>query len=55
MRRITRGKVPTGRTHPVHALVCDLRAQRRALRRYREWLEKRPHLDHHLPAAETQR
>jgi hypothetical protein len=55
MRRITRGKAPTGRTHPVHALVCDLRAQRRALRRYREWLEKRPHLDHHLPAAETQR
>ena len=55
MRRITRGKVPTGRTHPVHALVCDQRAQRRALRRYREWLQKRPHLDHHLPTAETQR
>jgi 2,4-dienoyl-CoA reductase-like NADH-dependent reductase (Old Yellow Enzyme family) len=55
MRRITRGKAPTGRTHPVHALVCDQRAQRRALRRYREWLQKRPHLDHHLPTAETQR
>jgi 2,4-dienoyl-CoA reductase-like NADH-dependent reductase (Old Yellow Enzyme family) len=41
MRRITRGKAPTGRTHPVHALVCDQRAQRRALRRYREWLQIR--------------
>jgi 2,4-dienoyl-CoA reductase-like NADH-dependent reductase (Old Yellow Enzyme family) len=42
MRRITRGKQPTGRTHPVHALVCDRRTQRRALRRYRSWLETRP-------------
>jgi 2,4-dienoyl-CoA reductase-like NADH-dependent reductase (Old Yellow Enzyme family) len=41
MRRITRGRHPTGRTHPVHALVCDQRAQRRALRRYRAWLEAR--------------
>jgi 2,4-dienoyl-CoA reductase-like NADH-dependent reductase (Old Yellow Enzyme family) len=41
MRRITRGKDPTGRTHPVHALVCDQRAQRRALGRYRAWLETR--------------
>jgi 2,4-dienoyl-CoA reductase-like NADH-dependent reductase (Old Yellow Enzyme family) len=41
MRRITRGRHPTGRTHPVHALVCDHRAQRRALRRYRAWLEAR--------------
>jgi hypothetical protein len=55
MRRITRGKVPTGRTHPVHALVCDQRAQRRALRRYREWLQTRPHLEHHVPTSETQR
>jgi len=55
MRRITRGKNPTGRTHPVHALVCDQRAQRRALRRYREWLQKRPHLDHRLPTSETRR
>jgi 2,4-dienoyl-CoA reductase-like NADH-dependent reductase (Old Yellow Enzyme family) len=39
MRRITRGKPPNGKTHPVHALVCDQRAQRRALRRYRTWLE----------------
>ncbi|MGH2866810.1 MAG: NADH:flavin oxidoreductase/NADH oxidase family protein [Solirubrobacteraceae bacterium] len=39
MRRITRGKQPTGRTHPVHALLCDQRTQRRALRRYRTWLQ----------------
>jgi 2,4-dienoyl-CoA reductase-like NADH-dependent reductase (Old Yellow Enzyme family) len=32
---------PTGRTHPFHALVCDQRAQRRALGRYREWLAAR--------------
>jgi hypothetical protein len=38
MRRVTRGKQPTGDTHPVHALVCDQRAQRRALSRYRAWL-----------------
>jgi 2,4-dienoyl-CoA reductase-like NADH-dependent reductase (Old Yellow Enzyme family) len=42
MRRITRGKRPTGRTHPVHALLCDQLNQRRALRRYRGWLERRP-------------
>jgi hypothetical protein len=41
MRRITRGKHPTGKTHPVHALVCDQRNQRRALSRYRDWLESR--------------
>jgi 2,4-dienoyl-CoA reductase-like NADH-dependent reductase (Old Yellow Enzyme family) len=41
MRRITRGKEPTGKTHPVHALVCDQRAQRRALGRYRAWLATR--------------
>jgi 2,4-dienoyl-CoA reductase-like NADH-dependent reductase (Old Yellow Enzyme family) len=55
MRRITRAKDPTGRTHPVHALVCDQRAQRRALRRYREWLQTRPHLVHHRPTSETRR
>jgi 2,4-dienoyl-CoA reductase-like NADH-dependent reductase (Old Yellow Enzyme family) len=55
MRRITRGKDPTSRTQPVHALVCDQRAQRRALRRYREWLQTRPHLDHHRPTSETRR
>jgi len=41
MRRITRGKDPTGRTHPLHAFVCDQRAQRRALGRYRAWLDAR--------------
>jgi 2,4-dienoyl-CoA reductase-like NADH-dependent reductase (Old Yellow Enzyme family) len=41
MRRVTRGRHPTGRTHPIHALVCDQRAQHRALRRYRTWLEAR--------------
>ncbi len=41
MRRITRDKHPTGKTHPVHALVCDQRAERRALRRYRAWLKDR--------------
>jgi 2,4-dienoyl-CoA reductase-like NADH-dependent reductase (Old Yellow Enzyme family) len=41
MRRITRGKDPTGRTHPLHAFVCDQRAQRRALGRYRAWLGTR--------------
>jgi 2,4-dienoyl-CoA reductase-like NADH-dependent reductase (Old Yellow Enzyme family) len=41
MRRITRGQDPTGKTHPVYALVCDQRTQRRALGRYREWLETR--------------
>ena len=41
MRRITRDKRPTGKTHPVHALMCDQRTQRRALRRYRTWLQTR--------------
>jgi 2,4-dienoyl-CoA reductase-like NADH-dependent reductase (Old Yellow Enzyme family) len=41
MRRITRGRHPSARTHPVHALMCDQRTQRRALRRYRAWLEAR--------------
>lgn len=41
MRRVAGGKHPTGKTHPVHALVCDQRNQRRALRRYRDWLESR--------------
>jgi 2,4-dienoyl-CoA reductase-like NADH-dependent reductase (Old Yellow Enzyme family) len=41
MRRITRGQQPTGKIHPVHALVCDQRTKRRALRRYRAWLEAR--------------
>jgi 2,4-dienoyl-CoA reductase-like NADH-dependent reductase (Old Yellow Enzyme family) len=41
MRRVTRGKHPTGKTHPLHALICDQRNQRRALRRYRTWLRER--------------
>jgi hypothetical protein len=41
MRRITRRKDPTGKTHPLYALVCDQRVQRRALGRYRAWLETR--------------
>jgi 2,4-dienoyl-CoA reductase-like NADH-dependent reductase (Old Yellow Enzyme family) len=41
MRRITLGRHPTSRTHPLYALVCDQRTQRRALRRYRTWLEER--------------
>jgi 2,4-dienoyl-CoA reductase-like NADH-dependent reductase (Old Yellow Enzyme family) len=39
MRRIARGRNPALRTHPVHALACDQLAQRRALRRYRSWLQ----------------
>jgi 2,4-dienoyl-CoA reductase-like NADH-dependent reductase (Old Yellow Enzyme family) len=41
MRRITRGKHPTGKTHPLYALISDRRVQRRALGRYRAWLEAR--------------
>jgi 2,4-dienoyl-CoA reductase-like NADH-dependent reductase (Old Yellow Enzyme family) len=39
MRRMARGGNPRLRTRPVRALVCDQRTQRRALRRYRSWLE----------------
>jgi 2,4-dienoyl-CoA reductase-like NADH-dependent reductase (Old Yellow Enzyme family) len=41
MNRITRGKEPTGRVHAAYALVCDQRTHRRALRRYRTWLDAR--------------
>jgi 2,4-dienoyl-CoA reductase-like NADH-dependent reductase (Old Yellow Enzyme family) len=41
MRRITGDQDPTGGTRPLHAFVCDQRAQQRALGRYREWLEAR--------------
>jgi 2,4-dienoyl-CoA reductase-like NADH-dependent reductase (Old Yellow Enzyme family) len=41
MNRTTRGKEPTGRVHPVYALACDQRTRRRALRRYRTWLDAR--------------
>ena len=39
MRRIARGRNPALSTHPVRALACDQLAQRRALRRYRSWLQ----------------
>ena len=39
LRRIARGADPVLRTHPAHALVCDQMVARRALRRYRSWLE----------------
>jgi 2,4-dienoyl-CoA reductase-like NADH-dependent reductase (Old Yellow Enzyme family) len=39
MRRVSRGRNPALGTHPVHALACDQLAQRRALRRYRSWLQ----------------
>ena len=41
MRRMTRGQEPTDRTHPIHALICDQRSQKRSLRRYRTWLQAR--------------
>jgi 2,4-dienoyl-CoA reductase-like NADH-dependent reductase (Old Yellow Enzyme family) len=41
MRRISRGQDPTGKIHPLRALACDQRAQRRALGRYRAWLQTR--------------
>jgi 2,4-dienoyl-CoA reductase-like NADH-dependent reductase (Old Yellow Enzyme family) len=41
MRRVTRRKAPSGSIHPLHALVCDQRAQRRSLRLYRAWLHDR--------------
>lgn len=41
MRRIAHGRRPTARTHPLYALVSDQREQRRALRRYRAWLQAR--------------
>ena len=39
MRRIARGRHPALGTHPVRAMACDQLAQRRALRRYRSWLQ----------------
>ncbi|MFJ5017980.1 NADH:flavin oxidoreductase/NADH oxidase family protein [Streptomyces griseoluteus] len=38
MRRIARGSRPTPGTHPAVALLAERRKQRRALRRYRDWL-----------------
>ncbi|MET7287390.1 NADH:flavin oxidoreductase/NADH oxidase family protein [Streptomyces sp. NPDC005573] len=39
MRRIARGSRPTPRTHPAIALLAEQRKQRKALRRYRTWLD----------------
>ena len=39
LRRIARGAPARAGTHPAHALVCDQLAQRRALSRYRSWLQ----------------
>jgi 2,4-dienoyl-CoA reductase-like NADH-dependent reductase (Old Yellow Enzyme family) len=39
MRRIAHGRHPAFGTHPVRAMACDQLAQRRALRRYRSWLQ----------------
>jgi 2,4-dienoyl-CoA reductase-like NADH-dependent reductase (Old Yellow Enzyme family) len=39
MRRIARGAEPVLGTHPARALACDQLAQRRALHRYRSWLQ----------------
>jgi 2,4-dienoyl-CoA reductase-like NADH-dependent reductase (Old Yellow Enzyme family) len=38
MRRIARGSRLTPNTHPAFALISEQRKQRRALRRYRDWL-----------------
>jgi 2,4-dienoyl-CoA reductase-like NADH-dependent reductase (Old Yellow Enzyme family) len=39
LRRIAGGRQPALRTHPVRALACDQLIHRRALRRYRSWLQ----------------
>jgi 2,4-dienoyl-CoA reductase-like NADH-dependent reductase (Old Yellow Enzyme family) len=49
MRRVARGKHPTGATRPLHALMCDQLAQRRALGRYRSWLARRVSPPHVTP------
>lgn len=41
LRRIARGKEPSARTPPLVALLGDQRVQRRALKRYAEWLPGR--------------
>jgi 2,4-dienoyl-CoA reductase-like NADH-dependent reductase (Old Yellow Enzyme family) len=43
MRRIARGVEPTFKTRPATALLCDQLRQRRALRRYRRWLQFAAH------------
>jgi 2,4-dienoyl-CoA reductase-like NADH-dependent reductase (Old Yellow Enzyme family) len=39
LRRMARGGDPALGTHPLRALACDQLTQRRALRRYRAWLQ----------------
>jgi 2,4-dienoyl-CoA reductase-like NADH-dependent reductase (Old Yellow Enzyme family) len=39
LRRIAGGRNPAPGTPPVHAFACDQLARRRALRRYRSWLQ----------------
>jgi 2,4-dienoyl-CoA reductase-like NADH-dependent reductase (Old Yellow Enzyme family) len=51
MRRIARGLNPALGTHPVYALACDQLAQRRALRRYRSWLQASARLRSARPIA----
>ncbi|MCW2754785.1 MAG: 2,4-dienoyl-CoA reductase [Marmoricola sp.] len=41
LRRIARGSSPRVRTHPAWALAADQRANSKALRRYRTWLDAR--------------
>src|SRR5258708_9807062 len=41
MRRITRAEEATRKTHPIYPLVSAQRRQRRALGRYRAWLQTR--------------
>ncbi|GAA1960930.1 NADH:flavin oxidoreductase/NADH oxidase family protein [Kitasatospora viridis] len=41
MRRLADGRTPTPRTRPAVALLAELREQRKAVRRYRGWLDGR--------------
>jgi 2,4-dienoyl-CoA reductase-like NADH-dependent reductase (Old Yellow Enzyme family) len=51
MRRVARGLNPALGTHPVYAVACDQLAQRRALRRYRSWLQASARLRSARPIA----
>ena len=55
LRRLSRDLDPTFRTHPAYAYVCDQRHQRRALRRYRSWLEQPPTEPAAAPATPADR
>jgi hypothetical protein len=41
LRRVARGADPVLGTRPARALLCDTLAQRRALHRYRSWVDGR--------------